>query len=664
MRWAILGAATVMLLLVLLVGLVYAFVGIPEPADIAVAQSARVIDHQGRAIGRISAEADRVSIPLEQMPQHLRDAVVAVEDRSFYTHRGVSLPSIARAAIRNVVSGEVQQGGSTITQQYVKNAFVGNERTVLRKVKEAVLALKLERQRSKDEILELYLNTIYLGRGAYGVQAAAQAYFGKNAAKLKLADSAMLAGMIHAPESYDPAGDPEGVRDRRNTVLRLMHAQGRIDEEEQSAARDELVKVRRRVAGGLAPHALETAREQLEREIGPRKLYAGGVTVQLTLDRVMQRAAERAVRSVYDRADDPDAALVAIDPNTGHIRALVGARDFARRQLNIAMRGKRQPGSTFKGMVLAAAVDAELPTSQKYRAPAKKTFDIPPKPWTVNNYDRADHGTLTVRRATELSVNTVYAQLILDVGPDHVAQVANLLGIAEELPPVPSLALGTIEVTPLSLTSAYATLAARGVFRPPTLIDRVTDAGGGVLFEADRPDDQRAIEEGTADRVNFVLRGVIERGTGAAAQIGRPAAGKTGTTEDFNDAWFAGYTPDLATVVWNGYAEGGKKLRNVRGRNVTGGSFPAAIWKAFMLEALGDVPPSPFPDPPSEKKPSPTATPSPESPSPTPSQTVIPSTPKPSGSSSLTPSPTASSSPLPSKTASSSPTPDPSPDTT
>ena len=640
--------------------LTYAFARIPEPDEIARAQAVAVLDHEGRAIGRFHAGADRVSIPLGDMPDDFRNAVIAVEDRRFHSHSGISPISILRATFRNATAGRAVQGGSTITQQYVKNAFVGNERSIARKFKEAVLAMKLERRWSKDQILEAYLNTIYLGRGAYGVEAAARTYFGRKAKDMSLPQSALLAGMIRAPESYDPARDRALARDRRDLVLDLMVREELLDSSDAAKAKRADVKVRKRRPGGTAPHFLEDVRKLLETEVGPRILYGGGITVTTTLDLDMQRAAERAVRAVYDRKNDPQAALVAIDPATGSVRAMVGSRSFARLEFNLASRARRQPGSTFKTAVLATAVDEGIPTTDTYRAPAQITIETDAGPWKVSNYDHADHGRLTIERATELSVNTVYAQLITDVDPADVADVAGRLGIISDLEPVPSLALGTSGVTTQELTSMYATLAARGTWREPILVEQVTDADGTVLFEPE-PAEERVLEREVADRVNATLQGVITEGTGRSADIGRPAAGKTGTTEDFRDAWFAGYTPDLAAVVWNGYPKR-KTLEDVRGISVTGGSFPAQIWTAFMREALADVTPTPFPAPgPRKDKDSRSTT----SPSPVeslvPSETPTPiktptktSSPSPSGSPTPTPSPTKSKSPTPTSSPSSS----------
>ncbi|HEX9776090.1 MAG TPA: PBP1A family penicillin-binding protein [Actinomycetota bacterium] len=631
----------------LFVAALYALLRIPQPSDLAGAQAVEVVDHQGRRIGRIHAGADRVSVPLSDVPMDLRNAVIATEDRTFYEHRGVAPTSILRAAFANLVARRTVQGGSTITQQYVKNAFVGDDRSVWRKTKEAVLALKLERQRSKDEILSDYLNTIYFGRGAYGVEAASRTYFGHSVKDLTLPQSALLAGMIQAPESYDPAVDADAARARRDDVLDFMVRDDFLTEREAVRAKRADVRVRKRRPGGLAPHFLEEVRLELEQAIGPSALYRGGVVVRVTLDRTMQHAAERAVRSVYDRRSDPEAALVAIDPATGAVRAMVGARNFSSREFDIAVDGRRQPGSTFKVAVLARALAEGIEPDRTYPAPATITIPTDSGPWKVANYDRASHGTLTIRRATELSVNTVFAQLIDDVGPDGVASVAEAMGIDREVPALHALALGSFEVTPLELTTMYATLAGRGVYHSPSLIERVVDAGGGTIFTPVRVS-ERTLARRVADETNLILQGVIENGTGASAAIGRPAAGKTGTTENFRDAWFAGYTRDLVAVVWNGYAGGRKTMSDVRGRSVTGGSFPAQMWAAFMREALEDVRPRPFPIP-SEPAPSSTVVEVPSSSPPGGSPSSPPPSPAPS-SPAPSPTPTATVSPAPTKT--------------
>jgi len=578
------------------IGTLYAFAKVPEPNDISRAQSARVVDVNGKLVGRLHAEADRVSIPLKSMPEHLQQAVIATEDRRFYQHPGVRLTSIVRAAVTNLIGRGIRQGGSTITQQYVKNAFVGNERSVFRKTKEAVLALKLERQRSKRDILELYLNTIYFGRGAYGVEAASRAYFGKQAKSLTLPESALLAGIIQAPERFDPVRDAEAAKGRRDAVLNFMVRDDHITEEKGEKAKATKIRARNRVAGGTAPHYLEDVRRFLEDEIGSRTLYGGKITVRATLDVEMQRAAEAAVKDVWPREEDPEVALVAIDPATGAVRSMVGAREFGVRQLNIATQASRQPGSTFKPAVLAAAIEDGMSVNQRFPAPAKVQIRGYPKP--ISNYDGRNYGSLSIREATWNSVNTVYAQLIDDVGAGKVERMAHALGVKSDLDPVVGLALGVKEVTPLELTSMFATFAARGEYREPYLVERV-NRGSKVLYEAESRE-TRAIEKNVADTVNEVLQGVVSNGTGTRAAIGRPQAGKTGTTDENVDAWYAGYTPDLATVVWNGFADRRTSLRSANSPTGCqarfGGSCPAEMWKRFMRVALRGVEPTAFAD--------------------------------------------------------------------
>ena len=634
-RFVALGVAGLFVLFFVAVAALYAFVRIPEPNEISRLQSVVVVDDAGHFIARIHAGADRVSVPFADMPVALRNAVVATEDRHFYSHHGVRITSIFRAALSNVFGGG-SQGGSTITQQYVKNAFVGNAHSFFRKLKEAVLAVKLERKRSKDDILALYLNTIYFGRGAYGCEAAAEVYFGTHCKGLNVPQGALLAAMIRAPELTDPAIEPVAAKKRRDLVLGLMVRDGYLTRALADASTRVPVRARKRDAGVFAPHYLEDLRRFLESHIGPATLYAGGVRVRATLDVGMQRAAEAAVRSVYDRKTDPDAALVALDPATGAVRAMVGARDYSARELNLT-RQPRQPGSTFKPIVLAAAVDQGVTVETKFPAPGTHVFNTAAGPWPVSTYDHRGYGNLTLRRATELSINTVYATLILGVGADKAAEMAHRLGMTATLDPVPSLTLGTSVVTPLDLASVYATLAASGEVHDPYEIEQVTDAKGHVLFTAEQTG-ARGVDASIADTVTDVLRGVITNGTGRSARIGRPAAGKTGTTQGYTDAWFAGYTPDLAAVVWNGFPEGGRKLVNIRGlRGVTGGSFPARMWKLFMERALRTVPPKPFAAPPVATS---SATPAP---TPTPQRSHSPSgTPKPVAT---TPVPTASATP-------------------
>ena len=653
--WLALAILGPLALLTLLFLAAYAFARIPNPNDISTAQSVQVFDDHGHLIGRIHSDADRVSISLRDMPLDLQHAVIATEDRTFYSNPGISVGGIARAAFADLF-GHSHQGGSTITQQYVKNAFVGAEPSLLRKAREAIIALKLAHSRSKKEILELYLNTIYFGRGAYGVEAASEAYFGHSAKKLTLPESALLAGIIRAPEAYDPAHDLDAATTRRNTVLDLMVGQRYISQAQANAARKAKISAKSRLTGGPAPHYLEQVQQILEQAVGPRRLYSGGVKVYATLDLEMQLAADDAVHQVYDRKTDPQAALVAIDPHTGAVRAMVGSRDYATEQLNIATRGLRQPGSAFKPATLTAYLGHGGSVKDKFKAPATITVTVPGfPPYTLTNYDHAGHGTLTVEQATWESVNTVYAQMIAKADPAIVVQDAHMLGVDSKLNAVPSLALGTSEVSPLELTDMYATFAARGVRHVPYYVTRVVDKNGKVIF-GQKPDAQPAIDQNLADSVNYVLQGVIKQGTGTSAQIGRPAAGKTGTTESHRDAWFAGYTPELAAVVWNGYPGKFKAMNNVRGIAVVGASFPAEMWRLFMERALQDLPATSFATP-KLASPSPTASPTPSpTPTPTPTPTLTISTPPtPKQSHSPKPSPTPTPTPTPSPKSTSSP---------
>jgi 1A family penicillin-binding protein len=651
------------LLALLLFGIAYALVRVPQASDFGSGGSTILLDRHGHQIARLHAEASRVDVPFKEMPETIRQAVIAAEDRGFYHHSGISIPSIIRAALANITGGEIKQGGSTITQQYVKNAYVGRQRTIWRKMKEAIIAIKLERQQSKDQILEAYLNTIYFGRGAYGIEAASRTYFGTSARTLTLEQAALLAGIIRSPENYDPVKNPALAKKRRDFVLDAMVKTKAITQAEADGAAAQPVRVLNRKAAAatslIGAYFVEDVRRELIRRFGSARVYRGGLIVHTTLDLGMQRYAEDAVRSILDKPDDPQAALVAIEPDSGAVLAMVGGRTYSEQQYNLATQGRRQPGSAFKPFVLTTALAEKLSIRSQFSAPAKITLHTGFKPWTVANYDHRDYGNLDLLRATENSVNTVYAQLILKVGPKATATTAENMGIASKLAPVPSLTLGTSIVSPLELDGAYTAFATGGMHVTPHLITRVQDASKHTLFTTDAKS-RRVIEARVADTVAYALQQVVRVGTGTRAQLGsRPVGGKTGTTEEHTDAWFAGFTRQIATTVWMGFPEGGRNMNHVRGIAVTGGSFPARIWKAFMEKATQGMPEMGFGRPSfsgQTMSPSPTgspsATPSPTAsaslpptlpPVPTPSTTKPPKpTPTPTGTGSPSPHPTAS----------------------
>ncbi|MDY0087779.1 MAG: PBP1A family penicillin-binding protein [Coriobacteriia bacterium] len=600
-RFALISLVTAAVALVVVGIGAYASIvrNLPDPEGNAKGrdQTSVIYDRNGKELAKLFAEQNRTDRPLAEIPESLRKAVVATEDRRFYEHQGVDPLGIARALWTDVRMRSTQQGGSTITQQYVKNAFVTPERTLSRKVSEAILAYRIEKNTSKDRILELYLNTIYFGHGAYGVEAAAHAYFGKDVTELDLAESAMIAGVIKSPGRYSPYLDPQAATDRRATVLRQMADQGMISEEDRTqAAEAEFALAGLESDDAVAPYFIEYIKAQLADDFGADTVFRGGIGVNTTLDLSMQRAAEDAIAGVLDREDDPSAALIAIDPRTGEILAMVGGRDFATQQFNVAVQGQgRQPGSSFKPFVFVTALQEGVT--------AEQTFDCGPaalslpngQTWKVTGASGGRTGPMRLREAMEKSVNSVFARLILDVGPPDVVETAHAMGIMGEITPVPAIALGGHEqgVTPLEMASAYGTLAAGGDHAKPFSITSVKSSEGEVLQETSASV-TRVLDPAVAYLTTDVLRGVISRGTGTSADIGRPAAGKTGTTQKYRDAWFVGYTPDLVTAVWVGYPEGQREMTDVHGKKVTGGSFPAEIWATFMRAALADRPSTDF----------------------------------------------------------------------
>jgi membrane peptidoglycan carboxypeptidase len=483
---------------------------------------------------------------------------------------------------------DAAQGGSTITQQYVKNAFVTPEQTLERKLSEALLAYRIEKSMSKDRILELYLNTIYFGHGAYGVEAAAQAYFGKSVTELDLAESAMIAGVIKSPGRFSPYLEPEAAVDRRATVLRQMTDQGMITEAERAQASEAEFALAGLANGDtLAPYFMEYIKAQLIEEFGAEAVFRGGIKVQTTLDMRMQRAAEEAIAAALDREDDPSAALVAMDPKTGEILAMVGGRDFASQQFNVAVQGQgRQPGSAFKPFVLVTALKEGSHCRGRVRGRPGQFALANGQTWKVTGASGGRTGPMRLREAMEKSVNSVFAKLILDVGPTAVVDTAHDLGIKNDITPVPAIALGGHEqgVTPLDMASAYGTLAAGGNRAEPFSIVSVTDANGEVLLENGHRERGAGARGGLPCHGRAARRHLARhRNCGRHRQARR---GQDGTTQQYRDAWFVGYTPDLVAAVWVGYPEGQREMTDVHGRKVTGGSFPAEIWAAFMRNAL------------------------------------------------------------------------------
>jgi penicillin-binding protein 1A len=561
----------------------------------------------GTLLGSIPAEKNRQPIALGKVSRWMPRATVAIEDKRFYKHGGVDYKGILRAAVKDLRAGKVVQGGSTITQQLVRNLYISRQRTFKRKIKEACLAIKLARARSKDWILGSYMNAVYYGNRAYGVEAAAQTYFSRRASSLTLDQAALLAGLPQAPSLYDPLHRPSDALHRRDEVLRAMLENGAVTRRRYAAAVADrhLHLVPGRLYSRIRePYFFSYVRDQLIAEYGANTVRTGGLKVYTTIDPRLQKAARKAIVGTLYAKTDPASALVSIDPTTGAIRAMTAVTPGRTgNQFNLVAQAKRQAGSTFKMFVLAAAVNRGVNPGTTYYVSAP--FHYQPDPltpaWDVSTYDHTYLGSTSITNATLHSDNTVYAQLTLDIGPRKVAQMAYKLGVRSPLATkegayVPSLGLGAIPVSPLDLASAYATLAAGGIYSKPMAIRKVvlgngkedTDAGWGD------PERKRVIAKGVAYTVTQILEQNMLHGTGVGAYFGRPAAGKTGTTDSYADAWFCGYTPTLEATVWVGYPRGEIPMLNVHGIAVSGPTFPATIWRTFMQNAVGREKPRNF----------------------------------------------------------------------
>ena len=545
------------------------------------------------------------------MSPWLRQATVAIEDRRFYDHGGIDAEGIARALWRDLKAGEVVEGGSTITQQLVRNLYISNERTVQRKVKEACLAVKLDDAWSKQKILGSYLNSVFYGNLAYGAEAASRTYFSRTARTLTLPQAALVAGLPQAPTTYDPLTDPERARQRRNQVLDAMLQESMITPAQHRWARRQPIGLRpgRLYEQIREPYFFGYVRDQLVKAYGAETVRSGGLKVYTTIEPRWQRLAQKAIADTLTRKADPAAAIVSIDPANGAIRAMTAiVPGRANNQFNLLSQARRQPGSTFKTFVLAAAVERGMDPSSTYYVSAPFTYR--PRAdgncddgswWCVRTYDSSYTGWTSVERATLRSDNSVYAQLTLDVGPARVASMARRLGVRTPLQVngafPPAMGLGSVAVSPLDMASAYATLAAGGIYTEPTAIRRVILNGKRDDRWAAHHRRTRVVPDGVASVVTRILEDNVRYGTGTAAALNRPVAGKTGTTDKHADAWFVGFTPGLSTAVWMGYTRGEVPMTNVHGISVSGGSFPAQIWRRFMDPALAGLPAREFPEP-------------------------------------------------------------------
>lgn len=570
-----------------------------NPASFDTAQPTRIFAVDGTLLARLYLE-NRENVPMSEMGAYLATATVAVEDVRFYEHKGVDPIGIARALMVNFTSGDsTGEGASTITQQYIRNTILLDEKyrkSYERKVREGYLAYKLEQVSSKDKILEMYLNTIYYGEGAYGAEAAAKTFFAKSAKDLTLSESAVLAGLPQQPSRLSPFDNLEGAVARRNTVLRRMLSNEKITQAEYDAAIAEpVIPVRTdEPANGVysAPYFVAHVKKELQQQFTAATVFKGGLDVYTTLDTRLQKAAEDAVAANLYREDDPDAALVSINPDNGHVVALYGGRNFTDTQFNLATQAKRQPGSSFKVFTLVTAINEGMPPTYRISSSSPAEIKTDSGTWTVSNSGGGSRGMVTLTTATQASLNTPFARLIVELGPQKVVDTAHKMGITSELSPVPSLTLGTSEVTAYEMASAFGTLATGGLHHDPVVITKVTDRQGAVLYE-ETGESTRQLDAGVVSVVNEILEGDITRGTATRAKLPRPAAGKTGTSQDNRDSWFVGYTPDLVTSVWVGFST--EKTVKVGGSLAWGGTICAPIWQDYMLVAIEGHPARDFP---------------------------------------------------------------------
>jgi penicillin-binding protein 1A len=570
----------------------------------ALPQPTKILAADGSELTELGAER-REPVRLVDLPPQVPKAVLAAEDANFYHHGGFDPTGVIRAMVRSA-QGKTQ-GGSTITQQLAKINYTGSQRTLFRKLRELEYAVRLEKKYTKDQLLERYLNQVYFGDGAYGIAAASQAFFGIPPEQLTPAQAAMLAGKIESPEGLDPRRNPAAVQARRDQVLRNMHKHGWLPQADLARALAQPLDV---VAEGpaadttqlKAPHFVEYVKREAmgldamggDADSRTQSLLNGGYTIETTLDPKMYDAAVNTVRTTLGGPDDPATAMVSVQPGDGAIRMLFGGLTFDRK-FDIASQGRRQPGSSFKPYVYLAAIRQGVSPRSQLPADSPQTIPYRGGSYTVNNYEGEGHGQSDLDNALAHSINVVYSRLAVDIGLDNVVQTAEAAGIPHDLDVDrnnPAIALGglTHGVSPLQQAAAYATFAAKGLYAQPYSITRIKDRSGRVVY-THSPKTKQAFNDKEVGVLNNALMGVVDHGTGtAAASIGRPAAGKTGTTENYGDAWFVGFVPQLATAVWVGDPNGNVPMTHVHGIRVAGGTFPAQMWAGYMRYAAVDLP--------------------------------------------------------------------------
>lgn len=577
-----------------LVGLAVSFRNLPDVRvlrNYTPSETSYVYDVKGTLLDSVHGEANREVVGYDEISPNIKRAVLAIEDSYFYTHKGINPAGIGRAALANLGAGETVQGGSTITMQLVKNLFLSPERTISRKLVEIVLAMRIEQIFKKDEIFELYLNQVYWGHNTYGVETAAQSYFNKSAKDLTLAESAMMAGLIQAPESFSPFIDYQTAKKRQRIVLQRMRELNWITPAEQAQAKAQPIHLGNITSfrSSQAPYVTDAVMQELTEQFGAEAMAKGGMRIQTTIDMNLQKIAEETVADSYYRdfgsgAYADEMALVAIDPRTHFVKALVGGVNYKTSQYNRAVQSRRQPGSAFKPFVYYAAFASGKFTPNSIVDDSPVTYPDGDRYYSPRNYDGSFAGSIPLRNALEMSRNVPAIKLGQAVGINRIVEIARTLGIKSPIDPVISLPLGSVDLTPMELAGAYATFANYGWQSDTTLIMQVTDSNGNIVLD-NTPKPQLVLDPWASAALTDVLQGVISQGTATNAQIGRPAAGKTGTTDSQKDVWFVGYVPQLATAVWVGNDD-----NRPLGQGATGGGYAAPVWRSFMIQALSNEP--------------------------------------------------------------------------